>query len=610
MHPPGSVDGAPFDGAGPAPAPCRAAGCSQAQWLWSDRGVWKPYSASVSAKLEAGRQIGKTTVDVDKERYVDLTLMYQCRHDDVQRRRKVRRDVDVAPRKGVAVSSAPYMQFADQCSAATCSLTDRLGRPRRSEPAEQASPFMWHWQQAAENGASAKWQPYSARDSLQLEYELRQGQNPLVGVDHGYVVDLTAMLETRCQATDACQYNTNTPDRRRPVRRALWYREHQGTWEPVEPEQSIELERQETQGVSDLQHPQHWRSGVARGWVEVCECRQDASTLMQFVASGCGEVGVAALALLSLDRMQWDARAWRTVFADQVAKKNFSGSKSLRVLVMRTTLTALRNRYYIGSSGQKIQLSLEQMLRPAVDTTRYKSQTIPPIRRAELSVAHTSVSVESIDCVEAGFRMQDQQMNPVVLNMANARQPGGGYLSGAGAQEENLCRRSAYCLALEAPEPLYELIRQRRDDHYPLGGEDGIYTPNVMMLRGSEDAGYEWLPRPRCLSFVAVAAIVRRGDRPPRLTPAERTLTAAKIRTILRIAHYHGHDALVLSAFGCGAFGNPPADVAAAFREVLGEREFHGAFRKIVFAILDDHNTGKAHNPDGNFQPFLRQFPS
>jgi uncharacterized protein (TIGR02452 family) len=328
---------------------------------------------------------------------------------------------------------------------------------------------------------------------------------------------------------------------------------------------------------------------------------------MQLVASGC-EVGVAALAVLSLDRMQWDARAWRAVFADQIAEKNFSGSKSLRVLVMRTTLTALRNQYYIGSSGQKIQLSLAEMLRPAVETSRYTPQTIPPIRRPATSVADTSVRVESIDCVEAGFRMQDQQMNPVVLNMANARQPGGGYLSGAGAQEENLCRRSAYCLALEAPEPLYELIRQRREDHYPLGDEDGIYTPNVIMLRGSENAGYEWLPRPRYLSFVAVAAIVRRGNCPPRLTPSERTLTAAKIRTMLRIAHYHGHDALVLSAFGCGAFGNPPADVAAAFHEVLREREFHGAFREIVFAILDDHNTGKAHNPDGNFQPFLRQF--
>jgi uncharacterized protein (TIGR02452 family) len=223
------------------------------------------------------------------------------------------------------------------------------------------------------------------------------------------------------------------------------------------------------------------------------------------------------------------------------------------------------------------------------------------------------IRVESIDCVEAGLRMQDEHLNPVVLNMANAFHPGGGYLHGAGAQEENLCRRSAYCLALEAPEALYGLIRQRREDHYPLDVEDGLYTPDVLILRGSEDAGYEWLTHPRRLSFVAVAAIDKprvTKDRIPRLASPDREITARKIRTILRIAHCHRHDALVLSALGCGAFANPPADVALVFHEVLSEPEFNGAFKQIVFAILDDQNAGKAHNPDGNFRPFRRQFPS
>ena len=87
-----------------------------------------------------------------------------------------------------------------------------------------------------------------------------------------------------------------------------------------------------------------------------------------------------------------------------------------------------------------------------------------------------------------------------------------------------------------------------------------------------------------------------------------RDLTKDKIRTILRIAHFHGHDAVVLSALGCGAFRNPPADVAAAFDEVLREDEFAGAFKKVLFAILDDQNAGRAHNPDGNFLPFMRRF--
>ena len=65
----------------------------QVQWMWSDRGVWKPYDVTVSTALENSHGEGKQTVDIDTERYVDLSSMYQCRRDDPRRRRKVRRDV-------------------------------------------------------------------------------------------------------------------------------------------------------------------------------------------------------------------------------------------------------------------------------------------------------------------------------------------------------------------------------------------------------------------------------------------------------------------------------------------------------------------------------------
>lgn len=74
--------------------------------------------------------------------------------------------------------------------------------------------------------------------------------------------------------------------------------------------------------------------------------------------------------------------------------------------------------------------------------------------------------------------------------------------------------------------------------------------------------------------------------------------TKDKIRTILRIGIDHGHNALVLSAFGCGAFGNDPYVMASLFLEILHEPEFEYAFRKIVFAIIDDHNS------KGNYAAF------
>ena len=81
-----------------------------------------------------------------------------------------------------------------------------------------------------------------------------------------------------------------------------------------------------------------------------------------------------------------------------------------------------------------------------------------------------------------------------------------------------------------------------------------------------------------------------------------------KIRTIFRIGLAHGHDSLVLGALGCGAFRNPPRHVARLFYEVMDELEFKNKYRRIVFAILDDHNAHQSHNPEGNYKPFADEF--
>ena len=84
--------------------------------------------------------------------------------------------------------------------------------------------------------------------------------------------------------------------------------------------------------------------------------------------------------------------------------------------------------------------------------------------------------------------------------------------------------------------------------------------------------------------------------------------TKNKMRTILRIGLRHGHDSLVLGALGCGAFCNPPSHIARLFHEVFEEPEFKNKYRLISFAILDDHNAHRAHNPEGNYKPFIEEF--
>lgn len=85
----------------------------------------------------------------------------------------------------------------------------------------------------------------------------------------------------------------------------------------------------------------------------------------------------------------------------------------------------------------------------------------------------------------------------------------------------------------------------------------------------------------------------------------------SKIRQILRVGKLGAAeagreaDAIVLGAFGCGAFRNDPHEVAALFEEVLMEDSMLGLYKKVVFAILDDSN---APAGSGNIKPFMQKF--
>ena len=188
------------------------------------------------------------------------------------------------------------------------------------------------------------------------------------------------------------------------------------------------------------------------------------------------------------------------------------------------------------------------------------------------------------------------------------------YVPAAGAQEENLFRRTNLFMSL------YQFVDfaddygiKKSKNRYPLNRDTGgVYSGNITVFRASEQNGYRLLDNPFKLAFVTVPAINRPElvKKNGRYFIAEQLIqpTKEKIRTILRIAGKYEHNCLVLGAFGCGAFANPPNHMALLFKEVFSEEEFSGFFKSLVFAILDDHNSRKEHNPDGNVRPFAEVF--
>ncbi|KAF2752015.1 hypothetical protein M011DRAFT_387942, partial [Sporormia fimetaria CBS 119925] len=198
-----------------------------------------------------------------------------------------------------------------------------------------------------------------------------------------------------------------------------------------------------------------------------------------------------------------------------------------------------------------------------------------------------------------------QPTKPVaLLNLANAHQPGGGWLNGALAQEEALCYRSSLGLSL-----LKTL--------YPIPPLSALYTPHVVIIRDALPAHTLLFPNTPALdlpvtSVITAAAIfrpwLRNPDRDTYAREEDVEITMYKIRLILRVAVLQGHTKIVLGALGCGAFGNPAAEVAKLFLEVLQEEEFQGGWwEEVVFAVMDNksgENGGK--DGDGNYGVFYR----
>ncbi|MGB8939293.1 MAG: TIGR02452 family protein, partial [Streptomyces sp.] len=104
----------------------------------------------------------------------------------------------------------------------------------------------------------------------------------------------------------------------------------------------------------------------------------------------------------------------------------------------------------------------------------------------------TVVEVTGESSLEAARRLTGGEGGPVaVLNFSSARNPGGGYLNGAQAQEEALCRASALYTCVRSAREFYDHHRAHRDPFYT---DRVIHSPAVPVFRDDRgqflDAAY------------------------------------------------------------------------------------------------------------------------
>ncbi len=303
----------------------------------------------------------------------------------------------------------------------------------------------------------------------------------------------------------------------------------------------------------------------------------------------------------------WDSKSYTRRFSQAVQRGEYHLLRSLRVSVFHDTLDHIQSEQYLSQKGKTVPLPRDQRL------TRESLLYTKKLEDSPVEPCKTVVTVLNDDCLAVA---REEQNNPLILNMANPQSPGGGVEGGSGAQEEHLFRSSNYLLSLysfdDRLSKTYGITRAKQS--YPLHEAYGaVYSPKVTVFRGREEDGYPLLDQPYKASFIAVPAIynpilVKESNGKYVMGDEDQSLTKEKMRTIFRVAKKHNHQTLILSAMGCGAFCNPPHQIARLFKEVLQEEPYRTAFAKILFAIKDDHNTHKWYNPEGNYAPFASEF--
>lgn len=175
-----------------------------------------------------------------------------------------------------------------------------------------------------------------------------------------------------------------------------------------------------------------------------------------------------------------------------------------------------------------------------------------------LTVAHRLLENPDTGRMDLG----NKEARVGILNMASPLSPGGGFLNGAGSQEEYLCMRTT-------------LLPSLKDEFYRLPELGGVYTPDVLVFR--DDAGDDLEKKDRWFVDCVSAGMLRFPDvsvdeetgRGSYALAKDRELVQQKMRSVLRMFQAKKVRNVVLGAWGCGAYGNPVGEVAAAWKRVL-----------------------------------------
>lgn len=180
----------------------------------------------------------------------------------------------------------------------------------------------------------------------------------------------------------------------------------------------------------------------------------------------------------------------------------------------------------------------------------------------------TEVVVADMKTLDAALKHREGKT--CVLNFASFKNPGGGFLRGAVAQEEYLCQNSTLYNVLSKFPAYYEKNRLNTND--ALYWNRAVYSPSITILPNE--------------GLVDVLSCAAPNVRASHASDTKKTKAlVSRIKFVLDILEKEECDTVILGAFGCGVFGNDPKLVAETFKR---QRVLQRGFSKVIFAIPNE----------------------
>lgn len=266
----------------------------------------------------------------------------------------------------------------------------------------------------------------------------------------------------------------------------------------------------------------------------------------------------------------------------------------------KETMEIMKQGYYEpeGTSlpeGRQINIkeAMEQSIRqsilisPAEGERLLKAWRLEAYEEGRANGSQPETRVKNISTVEAIRILAAEGKNDIgVLNFASAKNPGGGFLNGAKAQEESLAVSSTLYPTLIAHEEYYRENRAHRSMMYL---DYGIYSPEVVFFR---DETFRLTDTPVAASVLTLPAVnmgqvIQKGE------SVEEAKQVMRRRMKLALAIFAEQKAkhLVLGAYGCGVFQNDPKEIAGWWNELL-EEGMGQHFASVFHAVLDRSRDG------------------